>query len=113
MRFAKPGPLRNSGSWHFERSPRLPRGLLPIADSFCRFNPINGQGMSSAALQARLLRNVLEDAVAEPDPVAALQEGFMAEVGSVLDTPWTMSTSHDLLFPDVPGPRPAHFQEGV
>src|SRR5262249_16057581 len=44
---------------------------------------------------------------------AALQEGFMAEVASVLDTPWTMSTSHDLLFPDVPGPRPEHFQEGV
>jgi 2-polyprenyl-6-methoxyphenol hydroxylase-like FAD-dependent oxidoreductase len=103
-----------TSSWrHFERSPRLPHGLLPIADTFCRFNPINGQGMSSAALQARLLRDVLEDAVAESDPVTALQEGFMAGVASVLETPWAMSTSQDLLFPDVRGPRPEHFQESV
>jgi 2-polyprenyl-6-methoxyphenol hydroxylase-like FAD-dependent oxidoreductase len=67
-----------TSSWrHFERSPRLPRGLLPIADAICRFNPIHGQGMSAAALQVRLLRDVLEDAVAESDPIAALQEGFM------------------------------------
>ena len=37
---------------HFERLPRLPRGVLPVADAFCRFNPIHGQGMSSAAKQA-------------------------------------------------------------
>jgi 2-polyprenyl-6-methoxyphenol hydroxylase-like FAD-dependent oxidoreductase len=103
-----------TSSWrHFERSPRLPRGLLPIADAICRFNPIHGQGMSAAALQARLLRDVLEDAVAESDPVAALQEGFMAEVASVLETPWAMSTSRDLMFPDTRGPRPEHFQANV
>jgi 2-polyprenyl-6-methoxyphenol hydroxylase-like FAD-dependent oxidoreductase len=103
-----------TSAWrHFERSRRLPRGLLPIADSFCRFNPINGQGMSSAALQARLLRNVLEDAIAESDPTVALQEGFMAKIASVLDAPWAMSTSSDLRFPDVHGPRPEHFQESV
>ena len=104
----------SSSSWrHFERSPRLPRGLLPIADAICRFNPIHGQGMSSAALQARLLRKVLEDAAAESDPIAALQKGFMAEVASVLETPWAMSTSRDLLFQDVRGPRPEHFQASV
>jgi 2-polyprenyl-6-methoxyphenol hydroxylase-like FAD-dependent oxidoreductase len=103
-----------TSSWrHFERSPRLPRGLLPIADAFCRFNPIHGQGMSSAALQARLLRDVLEDAVAESDPVVALQQGFMAEVASVLETPWAMATSRDLMFPDTRGPRPENFQASV
>jgi 2-polyprenyl-6-methoxyphenol hydroxylase-like FAD-dependent oxidoreductase len=44
---------------HFERLPRLPRGVLPIADALCRFNPIHGQGMSAAAQQARLLQDVL------------------------------------------------------
>ena len=43
---------------HFERLPRLPRGVLPVADALCRFNPIHGQGMSSAAKQARLLQDV-------------------------------------------------------
>jgi len=69
--------------------------------------------MSSAALQARLLRNVLEDAVAESDPVVALQEGFMAGIASVLETPWAMATNRDLLFPDVRGLRPENFQEGI
>src|SRR5262249_6252509 len=34
---------------HFDRIPAFPRGLLPFADSICRFNPIYGQGMSVAA----------------------------------------------------------------
>ena len=96
---------------HFERLPRLPRGVLPVADALCRFNPIHGQGMSSAAKQARLLDDVLSRAVAEPDPIAHVQAGFMAEVASVLETPWTMSTSADLAFPQTRGERPANFAE--
>jgi 2-polyprenyl-6-methoxyphenol hydroxylase-like FAD-dependent oxidoreductase len=96
---------------HFERLRRLPRGVLPVADAFCRFNPIHGQGMSSAAKQARLLQDVLGQAAAEPDPIAALQAGFMAEVGSVLETPWNMSTSADLAFPATRGDRPENFAE--
>jgi 2-polyprenyl-6-methoxyphenol hydroxylase-like FAD-dependent oxidoreductase len=96
---------------HFERLPRLPRGVLPVADAFCRFNPIHAQGMSSAAKQAVLLQDVLSQAVAEPDPIAAVQAGFMAEVASVLETPWAMSTSADLAFPQTSGERPEKFSE--
>jgi 2-polyprenyl-6-methoxyphenol hydroxylase-like FAD-dependent oxidoreductase len=96
---------------HFERLPRLPRGVLPVADSFCRFNPIHAQGMSSAAKQACLLRDALRRAAAEPDPIEAVQAGFMAEVASVLETPWTMSTSADLAFPETRGERPDNFAE--
>jgi hypothetical protein len=96
---------------HFERLPRLPRGVLPVADSLCRFNPIHGQGMSSAAKQARLLQDVLGRAAAQPDPIAAVQAGFMAEVASVLETPWNMSTSADLAFPGTRGDRPENFEE--
>src|SRR6516164_6876735 len=96
---------------HFERLPRLPCGVLPIADALCRFNPIHGQGMSSAARQARLLQDALARAVADPDPIAALQAGFMAEVASVLETPWRMSTSADLAFPGTRGDRPDNFVE--
>jgi 2-polyprenyl-6-methoxyphenol hydroxylase-like FAD-dependent oxidoreductase len=96
---------------HFERLPRLPRGVLPVADSFCRFNPIHGQGMSSAAKQALLLQDVLYRAAADPDPIAAVQSGFMPEVASLLETPWTMSTSADLAFPQTRGERPDNFAE--
>ena len=96
---------------HFERLPRLPRGVLPVADALCRFNPIYGQGMSVAAKEARLLQDVLGRALAEPDPIAALQAGFMAEVASVLEALWTMSTSADLAFPETRGKRPENFPE--
>jgi 2-polyprenyl-6-methoxyphenol hydroxylase-like FAD-dependent oxidoreductase len=97
---------------HFERLPRLPRGVLPVADALCRFNPIHGQGMSSAAKQARLLQDVLRRVAAEPDAIAALQVGFMAEVASLLEPPWHMSTSADLAFPATRGERPDNFEEG-
>lgn len=97
---------------HFERLPCLPRGVLPVADALCRFNPIFGQGMSVAAQQARLLQDVLRWAAAEPDPLAASQAGFMAAVASVLQSPWSMSTSADLAFPETRGERPEKFAEG-
>ena len=96
---------------HFEQLPRLPHGVLPVADSLCRFNPIHGQGMSSAAKQARLLQDVLGRAGGELDPIATAQMGFMAEVASVLETPWNMSTSADLAFPRTRGERPENFAE--
>jgi 2-polyprenyl-6-methoxyphenol hydroxylase-like FAD-dependent oxidoreductase len=96
---------------HFEQLPRLPHGVLPVADALCRFNPIYGQGMSSAGKQARLLQDVLCRATTEPDPIASLQAAFMAEVASVLETPWTMSTSVDLAFPGTRGDRPENFAE--
>jgi hypothetical protein len=89
----------------------LPRGLLPVADALCRFNPVYGQGMSVAAKEARLLQDVSRRAAAEPDPIAGLQAGFMAEVGSVLETPWSMSTGPDLAFPSSRGSRPEKFEE--
>ena len=97
---------------HFERLSHLPRGILPIGDAICRFNPIHGQGMSSAAMQARLLKVVLDGAGKEADPIAAAQNGFMTDVESVLKTPWNMSTSADLVFPEIRGERPENFEEG-
>ena len=96
---------------HFEQMSRLPRGLIPIGDAFCRFNPIHGQGMSAAAKQARLLQNVLAGAAVGLDPLATAQAEFMVDVESVLRTPWEMSTSADLAFPETRGERPANFVE--
>jgi 2-polyprenyl-6-methoxyphenol hydroxylase-like FAD-dependent oxidoreductase len=103
--------LRASHWRHFERLPGLPRGVLPIGDALCRFNPIQAQGMSAAAKQARLLQTVLRQMADEPDPLAAAQAGFMAGVESVLQTPWSMSTSADLSFPKTRGKRPENFEK--
>ena len=117
LRYARPPAsirhyrFANSIWRHFERLPYLPRGVLPIGDTFCRFDPIHGQGMSSAGKQALLLRDVLCRAAVEPDPIRAMQEAFMAEVTSVIETPWTMSTNADFAFPQTRGERPDNFAE--
>jgi 2-polyprenyl-6-methoxyphenol hydroxylase-like FAD-dependent oxidoreductase len=111
----RPSYIRHYGfrasQWrHFERLPRLPLGVLPIADSFCRFNPIHGQGMSSAGQQARLLQQVLRQSAAEKTPISIVQARFVSAVATVLQTPWNMSTGADLAFPATRGERPENFE---
>jgi 2-polyprenyl-6-methoxyphenol hydroxylase-like FAD-dependent oxidoreductase len=93
---------------HFERLDVFPRGLLPIGDAICRFNPVYGQGMSVAALEACLLRSLLER-LGDGDPIAGLAPAFFAEVQALIETPWSVAIL-DFVFPDTRGQRPADFE---
>ena len=94
---------------HFERLDVFPRGLLPIGDAICRFNPVYGQGMSVAALEACLLKRLLEDLGQHSNPIAALAPTFFAEVQTLIETPWSVAIL-DFVFPDTRGKRPADFE---
>lgn len=94
---------------HFERLDVFPRGLLPIGDAICRFNPVYGQGMSVAALEACLVRRLLESPGEDSDPIAGLAMTFFAEVQALIETPWSVATL-DFVFPDTRGQRPADFE---
>ena len=93
---------------HFERLDVFPRGLLPIGDAICRFNPVYGQGMSVAALEACLLRRLLERP-GDGDPIAGLAPAFFAEVQALIETPWSVAIL-DFVFPDTRGQRPADIE---
>jgi len=83
----------------YEQLDRLPAGFLALGDAVCSFNPIYGQGMSVAALEALTLRSHLERGV-EPEP-----RRWFRDLARVVDMPWDMSAGGDLSFPGVPGRR--------
>ena len=84
---------------HYERLDRFPSGFLAVGDAVCSFNPIYGQGMSVAALEALTLRRHLKRGI-EPQP-----RRWFRDLARVVDVPWDMSAGGDLLFPGVPGRR--------
>ncbi|MBZ4418092.1 hypothetical protein K8638_16490 [Myxococcus sp. RHST-1-4] len=85
---------------HYERLPRMPEGLIVVGDAFCSFNPIYGQGMTSAALQVELLGECLRKGL------GGLSRRYFARAGRVLKMPWAMSTTEDLRLPELGDSRP-------
>jgi 2-polyprenyl-6-methoxyphenol hydroxylase-like FAD-dependent oxidoreductase len=72
---------------HFERLAVFPRGLIPIGDSICRFNPAHGQGMSVAAQEACLLRELLGPPSPPGDPLTGLAKVFFEKIPTLIETP--------------------------
>jgi 2-polyprenyl-6-methoxyphenol hydroxylase-like FAD-dependent oxidoreductase len=95
---------------HFERIETFPRGLLPIGDAICRFNPVYGQGMSVAAQEAVLLRRLLLNLEEKADPLAQLAPAFFAEARALIETPWALAAIPDFVFPRTEGERPPDFE---
>jgi 2-polyprenyl-6-methoxyphenol hydroxylase-like FAD-dependent oxidoreductase len=83
----------------YERLRRFPAGFLVTGDAVCSFNPIYGQGMSVAALEALMLRRHL-DRDTEPQPAR-----WFRDVARMVDLPWNMSAGGDLVFHGVHGHR--------
>ena len=52
--------LPSSRRKRFEKVKRVPAGFVALGDAICSFNPVYGQGMSSAVLQAVELGVVLD-----------------------------------------------------
>ncbi|WP_298828051.1 hypothetical protein [uncultured Piscinibacter sp.] len=84
---------------HYERMPRWPLGLAALGDSVCALNPLYGQGMSIAAMQAAWLQDLLE----RHGATLALGERLRHALPDVLSGPWAMATSEDYRYPGTRG----------
>ncbi|WP_233808173.1 NAD(P)-binding protein [Paraburkholderia sp. HP33-1] len=100
-------------SWrrHFDRIEDFPRGLIPIGDSVCRFNPVHAQGMSAALQEAVVLRNLLAARATQQVPFATLGQEYLSAIQPIIENPWTLSAFPDLAHPDAEGERPTDLEE--
>ena len=84
----------------YERLDRFPVGYLVFGYAICNFNPIYGQGMSVAALQAIALRQSLQR-----HAPARLAKAFFSAAAKVVDIPWSIVVGNDLRMPEAVGQR--------
>jgi 2-polyprenyl-6-methoxyphenol hydroxylase-like FAD-dependent oxidoreductase len=78
---------------HYERLRRFPEGLLVFGDALCSFNPIYGQGMTVASLEAGVLRECLSRGSER------LASRFFESAARLTDVPWQMAVGQDLCHP--------------
>ncbi|MGW5364115.1 FAD-dependent oxidoreductase [Actinopolymorpha pittospori] len=81
----------------YEQLDRFPEGYLVVGDALCSFNPLYGQGMSVAALEALLLERLLREHDGD------LSGRFFPAAAELVDTPWNLTTAGDLQFAHVEG----------
>jgi 2-polyprenyl-6-methoxyphenol hydroxylase-like FAD-dependent oxidoreductase len=105
----KPYSFPKSVWRHFAQVSDFPRGLLPIGDAICRFNPVHGQGMSVAAQEASLLFDLLGRF--DRDLLSTLAHDFLTKAESLIADPWAMSALPDFIYPETTGVRPKDLQE--
>ena len=94
-RYRYPSNLRR----RYERLRGLPDGLLVAGDAVCSFNPIYGQGMTVAALEAVTLQRMLADGgVLEP-------RAWFRGIAPIVEVPWDLAIGGDLAVRCIEGRR--------
>lgn len=73
----------------YEKLARFPDGLLAIGDALASFNPVYGQGMTVAALEAQALAAELARGTDR------LAHRFFRRAAKLVDVPWTIAVGND------------------
>ena len=84
---------------YYERLNDFPEGFVVAGDAVCSFNPIYGQGMTVAAMEAEALDRCL---YLNHLPFA---ENFFKDMGKIVDISWKTAVGGDLNYPEIKGDR--------
>jgi len=96
---------------HYDRLNDLPENLLVMGDALCSFNPIYGQGMTVAAVEAQVLQRCASEASHAATGMKRLRDKYFREISRVTQAAWAMATGADLAYPQAEAPKP--FGSGV
>jgi 2-polyprenyl-6-methoxyphenol hydroxylase-like FAD-dependent oxidoreductase len=88
---------------HVEKLRRFPLGWVLLGDAVSSFNPIYGQGMTSAAQQAQALGECLGQRAAIDRRFA---RRYFKAASKVVAAPWSIATGSDFAYPDTVGRKP-------
>jgi 2-polyprenyl-6-methoxyphenol hydroxylase-like FAD-dependent oxidoreductase len=89
---------------HYEELTKRPEGLLVTGDAACAFNPVYGQGMSSAAVGADVLDQCLVKC--RPGRTDGLAARFQKRLAKANTRPWLLATGEDYRYVEAEGPPP-------
>ncbi len=82
-------------------------GLVLLGDAVASFNPIYGQGMSTAALQAEGLAATLDQHAGRRDDLGpGFVHAYNRLAGRVVEGPWRLSAGGDFALPQTTGAKP-------
>ena len=92
---------REDGSrlYHYEKIKKWPKNFIVLGDAVSAFNPIYAQGVTVAAIQSKILDNLLYK-YKKINTAADLKKGFeikfQREIAKLNSLPWLLGTSEDL-----------------
>ena len=91
---------------HYDRLSDLPENLLVMGDALCSFNPIYGQGMTVAAVEAQVLQRCVSETSGSALDVKPLRDKVFRGISGVTKSAWAMATGADLAYPQAQAPKP-------
>jgi 2-polyprenyl-6-methoxyphenol hydroxylase-like FAD-dependent oxidoreductase len=93
---------------HYEQLERWPGRFVVLGDAACAFNPVYGQGMTTAALGARALGQCLASAHASTAGRFGngLARRFQKTLARINRAPWLLATGEDYRYRETEGEPP-------
>ncbi|MFB7814210.1 NAD(P)/FAD-dependent oxidoreductase [Paenibacillus chitinolyticus] len=81
---------------HYEQMTDWPAGLLVFGDAYCIYDPIFGQGMTVAAIEAETLEACLRKQSLAPVPSPAFERSVLRGLQDVIEPAWWLNCAADL-----------------